>query len=87
MYRCSLCKSLVSSGSCLKRVTSKRKKYYPVRNYAKKTIIIEKGKKKKKWLDDPGGVGWEIVREDQCCVTCAAKIDSKITNDKNCSYW
>ena len=78
MYHCSICNYLVASGNaCLKRVTETRKKYYPVRNYAKKAVVWEKGKKKKKWTDDPGGVGWEIVREEWCCAKCAAKIDKE----------
>jgi hypothetical protein len=36
-------------------------------------VYWEKGKRKVKWLDDPGGVGPVIAIEVQACAACAAE--------------
>lgn len=74
-YRCDVCNKAVKAGTaCNKKAAKIRKRYYSEREYAKRTIVYEKGKKKKKWIPDPGGVGWEIVTEIKCCPECAPKI-------------
>lgn len=74
-FRCEVCNKPAPAGtSCNKKVSRIRHRVYSEREYAKRTIVYEKGKKKKKWIPDPGGVGWEIVSEVRCCPSCASKF-------------
>lgn len=76
MYRCSICYNVVPPNNpCQKRVLQTRVKHYPERAHAKREWRNVKGKWKKVWIPDPGGVGTEIVYEAKCCANCALKID------------
>lgn len=72
MYRCELCGVVVQSNTpALKVVLETRRKVYPERREANKIRI--QGKKKPLFSHDPGGTGWEAVREAKVCRTCYDK--------------
>jgi hypothetical protein len=52
-------------------IVESRWKKYPFRAKANRVTLIENGKPKQKFVDDPGGIGQEIVRERIVCPTCA----------------
>jgi len=55
-------------------VVQTRPKQYQYRAKANRVVrLIESGKKKVVYIDDPGGVGREIVREITVCPACAAQ--------------
>jgi hypothetical protein len=35
--------------------------------------VLRRSRKKRKWIEDPGGRGIQIVREVRACPSCAAK--------------
>lgn len=52
-----------------------RAKTYPHRSEVHHIFWFdEQGKKRDKWIDDPGGVGWEIAREIIACPACATRM-------------
>jgi hypothetical protein len=73
MYRCEICKQVVPPRTKAYRIPVKtRLRHYPYRKEAI-PIIDEKGKRK--LIDDPGGVGYEIVEEVLACPACAGRMD------------
>jgi hypothetical protein len=72
MYRCGMCASVVPSGTAASRlVLETRLKEYPFRPKANRIVYRKKdGKLKAEWPWDPGGTGWEIVREVLACADC-----------------
>jgi len=73
MYRCDLCSRVVSVGIPSHRiVVETRPKRYPHRPKAYRLVRRRKsGKAERVFVDDPGGVGREIVREAIVCPECA----------------
>jgi hypothetical protein len=39
--------------------------------------IGDTGKRKRRETDDPGGVGWEVVREVLACPACAVRSENE----------
>ena len=71
MYKCEKCQNVVPAKTKAHRVVIEtRKKRYPKRERANK--IKEDGKVKH--IDDPGGMGYETVREIIVCPDCAKKL-------------
>ncbi|HET6326121.1 MAG TPA: hypothetical protein VFG04_15695 [Planctomycetaceae bacterium] len=76
MYRCQLCLCAVGPGVRAHRaILETRQKKYPFRPKANRVIRrSERGNAKERFVDDPGGVGEEIVRECLACPTCARNL-------------
>jgi hypothetical protein len=56
-------------------IVRRRTKEYQYRSNANSfNRINEKGKRKEYHTDDPGGEGFEIIKEVMACSDCAAKI-------------
>jgi hypothetical protein len=77
MFRCQLCGELVPPRTSAQRiVVSTRVKKFPFRSQANRIVRLnEKGKRKVTFVDDPGGLGSEIVRELMVCPACACARD------------
>lgn len=72
MYQCQNCSTLVSSNqSSHLFAVIKRKKQYSFRADAN-TYIGKDGKKKK--TNDPGGSGYETVKEIRVCSKCYSEL-------------
>jgi hypothetical protein len=68
MFRCSFCSKLTQKGEPMTRVPLEtRAKTYPFRERANRYSM-----KARDWPDDPGGKGFELVKEGQACPGCAA---------------
>lgn len=70
MFRCGECKQN-SSGSANRKVTRARNKTYPERKAAN-LVTLKDGSRR--FTDDPGGKGWEIVKEILICSDCFALL-------------
>jgi hypothetical protein len=71
MYRCSICTKVVPPKTPCQRIISKRVHRHPFRPKAQSRWGIDKnGKRKEEWIDDPGGVGTQIVQEYPVCPDC-----------------
>jgi hypothetical protein len=71
MYRCEICKNVVPANTPTARITAEtRAVTYPYRPEANRKITKGAGKLKP---HDPGGRGFEIVRELIACPDCAGK--------------
>ena len=69
MYRCESCRKLIGPGVSAQRVTvATRSTSYPARPGVQK----QHRDGRTRWVDDPGGTGEEIAREQQMCSACAA---------------
>lgn len=79
-YRCDGCQKAISPGlSCHLVQAIKRKKQYTYRKAVNRPIkYMEKGKLKVMFPDDPGGFGYETVRELKLCATCAEKTATPV---------
>ena len=79
MFLCHLCGTVVPPRIAPTRIIVKsRSKQYPSRHGANVFYRLdEKGKLKRREVDDPGGIGWEIVREILACPDCAAERESE----------
>jgi rubredoxin len=67
VYRCHLCGAVVPSNTpAYRKVLETRRREYPFRKDAH--LFMKDGRPKK--ADDPGGVGFEIVREVVVCPEC-----------------
>jgi hypothetical protein len=67
MYRCSTCREVVGPGQRQHKVImGRRRRVYAPRPEAFQ--VVKKGKRQ--WVNDPGGSGWEIVREAAVCGPC-----------------
>lgn len=74
MYRCENCQNVVPPNTKAHRVVIEtRLKRYPRRERANK--IKEDGKIRH--IADPGGIGYETVREITVCPECAKKVNQK----------
>lgn len=70
MYRCEICKKIVPANTKAHRITLEtRYRRYPVRIKAHRRVPHGK----EHHQDDPGGFGYEIVREVIACPECAAQ--------------
>ena len=74
MFICQVCGGVVAPRTPAARVVARRRpKQYPHRHAVHPHVYFDvNGKKKLRWYDDPGGVGWEIDREVLACPPCAA---------------
>jgi hypothetical protein len=74
VFRCQLCNKVVPPRTAAQRVVVEtRARKYPSRLRANCVIrLSEKGKRKETFIDDPGGVGREVVRELVVCPACAS---------------
>jgi len=69
MYRCAQCSEVVGPNEPQHKVVTKtRPKRYPARERA--SLVKRRDKPKPVWVDDPGGVGEEIVTEVALCRRC-----------------
>lgn len=61
MFRCGKCNQLSQPGEpAVRVVTENRDRTYPYREYA-----MKKGRgANRKWIADPGGVGFEVAKEE-----------------------
>jgi hypothetical protein len=60
-------------------VVATREKSYRFRSGANRIVRPDKnGKPKEKFIDDPGGVGREAVREVISCLACAAATTRRV---------
>lgn len=75
MFNCQVCGGVVSPRTPAARVVVRRRpKQYPHRHAANPFVYFDAdGKRKLRWHDDPGGVGWEIDHEVLACPSCAAE--------------
>lgn len=74
MYRCELCQKVVKPKTPCHHVTLEKRMFdHPYRPKVNKVYFIEEGKRKKEWMDDPGGRGYQITREVKACPECAVK--------------
>jgi len=72
MYRCEVCDRVTESGTPSNRIVIEtRPTEYPHREKVHWHPPTDRGQGK--WVDDPGGVGTEVVREIRMCPECAAK--------------
>lgn len=73
MFRCQVCGGVTPPGTRAARVVvSRRPKPYPYRSQANLVYRPDRrGKMKPQRTDDPGGAGWEVVREVLACPKCA----------------
>jgi hypothetical protein len=73
MYKCEFCNLLIQRNiSSFRVIVEARRKIYPFR----KEVIWgpdDKHPWKYKWNDDPGGSGYEIVKEMIACPDCEKK--------------
>lgn len=80
MYRCCLCQRVQPAGTpSVLTVLQTRAVVYPRREQALPPLPAKKGQRKARKerperRDDPGGVGFETVREQRCCPACAAVL-------------
>jgi len=81
MYRCEYCQQLQAAGiSSVLVPVETRVVTYPFREDALPPLPKKQGDRTRRRRtldrrDDPGGTGYETVRERRCCPTCAAKAD------------
>jgi hypothetical protein len=77
MYTCQICGAPSESGKSAQRVTLEtRVRKYPKREDVHLVPTHKKKKPRKKeneFIDDPGGIGFEIAREALVCSRCAAE--------------
>lgn len=66
---------MVPAGTTAHRVVlATRPRKYPFRSRANRIVRLnENGKRKEKFIDDPGGAGRESAREVIACPACAAR--------------
>ena len=70
MYKCELCKQVISSHTkAIRSAVKTRPRQYP--NHTKEVSV---GKGKTKVITVPGGLGHEIVHETVACPACAANF-------------
>lgn len=70
MYRCHFCKIVSRPGARANHVVIKsREKIYPERTYRLRG--------KEEPSHDPGGRGWEIVKEVKACSVCAVQKEEE----------
>jgi hypothetical protein len=74
VFRCQICCQQVPPRTTAQRViVQTRPQKYPARSKANRVVrLSETGKPKVIFVDDPGGVGREIVRELMVCPGCAS---------------
>jgi hypothetical protein len=91
MFVCEVCKTVVPAGISASKITlESRAVRYPHRETVHAPAIVIDNKKRKsrrsrkltpkeleKWSDDPGGHGFEIVREGLVCPTCVVRLELK----------
>ncbi len=78
MFKCQVCGTTVAAKTPAIRITLElREKIYPSRKHIHPNTSQDSQrstlKARKEWRDDPGGWGYEIVREALVCAECAAK--------------
>ena len=78
MYRCGFCgKVSKARASCHKIITQTRMHHHPFRPRVQQRWVLDKnGRRKLEWIDDPGGIGPQIVSEVNACEGCAKKKES-----------
>jgi len=70
LFRCEVCSTVVPPLiSCHRLVIAERAVVYPSRKEVHYHPPRDGGRGK--WVDDPGGVGREIIREIRTCPSCA----------------
>lgn len=71
MYRCQLCGGVVPANTpAIRQVVETRKRKYPLREKANR---FRKDRRIKQ-SDDPGGIGYEAVREIVVCPGCSKEV-------------
>lgn len=76
VFYCQKCSELVSKGIKATRfVESTRLIRHPYRSKAHRVVYFDDlGKRRVKFLDDPGGLGTQIASEVCVCPTCAHEL-------------
>ena len=79
MFVCQICGRIVPPRTPAARiVVARRPKQYSFRHNANIYYRPDSnGKVKEHQSDDPGGVGWEIVREALACPDCAGRFPQR----------
>lgn len=73
MYRCDLCQNLVPPGTPKEIVvTAVRPVRHPHRRKSQPTGLRKHRFNRKRWRDDPGGKGRQIMHEAEACPACAS---------------
>ena len=74
MFQCQLCRRVAPQRTPAQRVVVQtRPKKYPFRSDANRIVrLSDNGKRRERFIDDPGGVGREIVLEVLVCPDCAS---------------
>ena len=68
MFRCQQCHAVVGPAvQEVRLVIESRCVTYPARRHVNRVVV----NRRERWVDDPGGVGIEIVRELRVCRACA----------------
>jgi len=75
MYNCDFCGRTAQKGNaCIRIITGTRTHRHPYRKGVQKKWVIDKtGKRKIDFVDDPGGIGPQIVSEKKACISCSRK--------------
>jgi hypothetical protein len=77
MYRCGICGCGSIPGQRAERVVTEiREKVYPKREGVNRTAYVN-GVEQTRSADDPGGKGWEIVKEVLAHPACAQDAKEK----------
>jgi len=76
VFRCQICSQVSPAGTpSVRVVVETRLKSYRYRSRANRIVRPDKnGKPKEYFIDDPGGVGREAVREVVACPGCAGAL-------------
>ena len=77
MFVCGFCGAVTPPRTpAVKVVTARRDVHYPFRPKANRLFRLDSsGKVKERFTDDPGGVGWGVLREVLACPPCAARTE------------
>lgn len=71
MFRCHHCGTVTPPRVSAETIVVKtRPRVYPHRPYAQRELFRPEGLQRLVRRDDPGGTGWEIVREIRVCPPC-----------------
>ncbi len=81
-YTCEFCKKTPKPGTPAKKVvlTTRPKNYEYRREVNRFSYYDEDGQKQVEYRDDPGGQGYEIVREVTACPNCEMKHNETSSN-------
>jgi len=75
MFRCQHCGAVTPPRVSAETIVVKiRPRVYPFRENVAEIICLRHHRPKLETRDDPGGTGWEIVREIRVCPSCKRSL-------------